>query len=53
MFKLPFTKEKKIKTKGFFEMRSSEKKKIIRKAVMESTKKQIKLLKEYGYAFSS
>lgn len=53
MMRIPFLGNKKIKTKGFFDLRSSDKKKIIKKAVYESTKKQIKLLKEYGYVFGN
>jgi len=51
MFRFLFGKDKKAKTTSFFDMRSSDKKKIINKAVVESTKKQVKLLKEYGYTF--
>ncbi len=53
MIKIPFLKSKKIKAKSFFDLRSADRKKIIKKAVYESTKKQVKLLKEYGYAFSN
>jgi len=53
MVKIPFLESKKIKTKSFFDLRSSDKKKIIEKAVYESTKKQVKLLKECGYVFGN
>jgi len=46
-----FKKGKKIKTTNFFDMKSADKKKIINKAALESTKKQVKLLKESGYIF--
>jgi len=44
-------KDKKIKTRNFFDMKSEEKKKIVNKAAIESTKKQVQLLKESGYIF--
>lgn len=46
-----FEKYRRAKATSFFDMRSAEKKKIINKAVAESTKKQVKLLRENGYIF--
>jgi len=52
--KLPFVKEqKRTKSTNFFDLSSVEKKKIIKKAVEESTKEQVKLLKDHGYAFNT
>jgi len=53
MLEAKVKKEKKIKTANFFEMSSAEKKKIVNRAAIESTKKQVKLLKEYGYVFGN
>ena len=46
-------KGKKIRATNFFDMNSAEKKKIVNRAVVESTKKQVKLLKESGYVFGT
>lgn len=45
-------KQKGVKSVNFFDLSSGEKKKVIKKAVMESTEEQVKLLKEYGYVFN-
>ena len=44
---------KKINAVNFFDMSSAEKKKIVNRAAIESTKKQVKLLKGYGYVFGN
>lgn len=52
MIRFSFMKGKKTESKNFFDLRSSEKTKIIRKAAIESTKEQVKTLKKYGYLFT-
>jgi hypothetical protein len=49
---LPFSK-KRANAKNFFDLKSTEKKKIIKKAVKESTEEQVKLMKKHGYAFNT
>lgn len=49
--KIPFLNKKLAKSTNFFELTSAEKKKIIKRAASESTKEQVKLLKEHGFAF--
>ncbi len=50
---VPFLKKtKKMKATNFFDLTSGEREKIIRKAVQESTKEQVELLKKHGYAFN-
>jgi len=45
-------KNSKLKSVNFFDLSSSVKKKVIKKAVKESTEEQVKLLRQYGYAFN-
>ncbi len=54
--KIPFIKpreRKKINSVNFFELDSKDKKKVILKAVKESTAEQIRIMKENGFAFAS
>lgn len=43
---------KRVHSTSFFDLSSRDKKKIIKKAVEESTEEQIKLLKRNGFSFS-
>ena len=49
---LNLNKQKRVKSINFFDLSSSEKKKIIKKAAKDSTEEQIKLLKKNGYVFN-
>lgn len=54
--KIPFIsdrKQKKAETVNFFKLSSQDKKKVITKAVRESTDEQIRIMKEHGFAFAS
>lgn len=52
MKKTSLKKERKIEVPNFFKLASKEKEKILKKAAVESTQEQVKLLKKFGYDYA-